>query len=359
MHGQYDFLQDPAFQGTTFEWDTVVPRRPVAPLAQLPAPHVHQRAWARTATSATACSASTTGKPWKPKDLGNPVYALLLATFFQYGVMLHDLEVEQHRQGQASSGPTPPSCAEEMARKLGSQTLKDYVLWPLLTGPSAPLTFAGNAVANLARNLWSFTIIFCGHFPDGVATFTEEEAADESRGGWYLRQLLGSANIERRPAVPPDERQPQPPDRAPPVPRHPGPPLPGDGRRGPRDLRALRAAVQHRAASASSSARSCPRSCRLRPALVRHAAHAGVEQAPAASSPCRSGRHLRPAPGGRLTAPATATVRRLTGDGSEVDDGADAGGGADVVEAEVDVVERAAAGDQRRQVELAGLGQRR
>ena len=32
-----------------------------------------------------------------------------------------------------------------------------------------PLTFAGNAAANLLRNLWSFTIIFCGHFPDGVA----------------------------------------------------------------------------------------------------------------------------------------------------------------------------------------------
>ncbi|MCU1357509.1 MAG: fatty acid desaturase, partial [Acidimicrobiales bacterium] len=86
-----------------------------------------------------------------------------------------------------------------MAKKLGSQTLKDYVLWPLLTGPSAPLTFAGNAVANLARNLWSFSIIFCGHFPEGVATFTKEEAADETRGGWYLRQLLGSANIEGGP----------------------------------------------------------------------------------------------------------------------------------------------------------------
>ena len=54
-------------------------------------------------------------------------------------------------------------------RKVRRQTLKDYVLFPLLTGPSAPLTLAGNATANLMRNLWAFTIIFCGHFPDGVA----------------------------------------------------------------------------------------------------------------------------------------------------------------------------------------------
>ena len=47
----------------------------------------------------------------------------------------------------------------------------------------------------MARNLWAFTIIFCGHFPDGVAQFTEDEADGESRGHWYLRQLLGSANL--------------------------------------------------------------------------------------------------------------------------------------------------------------------
>ena len=49
--------------------------------------------------------------------------------------------------------------------------------------------------ANLVRNLWAFMIIFCGHFPDGTQEFTEEETENETRGQWYLRQLLGSANI--------------------------------------------------------------------------------------------------------------------------------------------------------------------
>ena len=69
------------------------------------------------------------------------------------------------------------------------------MLFPALSGPSFPLVLAGNATANLARNLWSFTIIFCGHFPDGTQEFTEEEAENESRGRWYFRQLLGSANL--------------------------------------------------------------------------------------------------------------------------------------------------------------------
>ena len=80
-------------------------------------------------------------------------------------------------------------------RKVRRQALKDYVLFPALTGPLFPLTFAGNATANLVRNIWAFNIIFCGHFPAGVATFTEEECEDETRGHWYYRQLLGSANI--------------------------------------------------------------------------------------------------------------------------------------------------------------------
>ena len=80
-------------------------------------------------------------------------------------------------------------------RKIRNQTLKDYLLFPALTGPLFPLTLAGNATANLVRNIWAFNIIFCGHFPAGVATFSQEECEDENRGHWYYRQLLGSANI--------------------------------------------------------------------------------------------------------------------------------------------------------------------
>src|ERR1035437_1397512 len=80
-------------------------------------------------------------------------------------------------------------------RKVRGQTLKDNVLFPLLSGPSLPFVLAGNATANVTRNLWAFTIIFCGHFPEGTQEFTEEETEDESRGEWYYRQMLGSANL--------------------------------------------------------------------------------------------------------------------------------------------------------------------
>jgi NADPH-dependent stearoyl-CoA 9-desaturase len=70
------------------------------------------------------------------------------------------------------------------------------VLFPMLAGPAAPLVFAGNLTANVTRNVWAFSVIFCGHFPDGTQTYEESVLETESRGGWYLRQVRGSANIE-------------------------------------------------------------------------------------------------------------------------------------------------------------------
>ena len=51
-------------------------------------------------------------------------------------------------------------------------------------------------MANLARNIWSHSVIMCGHFPEGVSTFEVSELDEtESRGQWYVRQMLGSADI--------------------------------------------------------------------------------------------------------------------------------------------------------------------
>ena len=89
-----------------------------------------------------------------------------------------------------------------------------------------------NAPPTSSRNLWSHAIIFCGHFPDQTYTFSQEETEDESRGGWYVRQLAGAANIEGGPFFHVCQRQPRLPGRAPPVPGHAVEPLRARSRRG-------------------------------------------------------------------------------------------------------------------------------
>ncbi len=193
MHGQYDWTGDERLNGKTFEWDTACPSDQWRHSHNY-MHHTHTNIVGKDRDIGYGILRMSEQQPWHPYYLGNPLYAALLATFFQYGVALHDLEVERIAGGEED----PQERHDKLRgvwRKVRGQTLKDYVLFPLLSGPSFPFVLAGNATANLARNLWAFTIIFCGHFPEGTHEFTEEETEDETRGEWYYRQLLGSANL--------------------------------------------------------------------------------------------------------------------------------------------------------------------
>ena len=183
MHGQYDWMKDPDLTSKGFEWDTSCPGDQWRHSHNY-MHHTHTNIVGKDRDIGYGVLRMSEDQRWHPYYLGNPLYATLLAIFFQYGVALHDLELERVGAGKASLGEKR-AMIRSISGKVHQQTLKDYVLFPLLTGPSAPFTLAGNATANLTRNVWAFTIIFCGHFPDGTHEFTEQETADETRGQWY------------------------------------------------------------------------------------------------------------------------------------------------------------------------------
>ncbi len=193
MHGQYDWMGDPGLNSRMYEWDTVCPSEQWK-YSHNYIHHTYTNILGKDRDIGYGILRMDEDQPWKPYYLGNPLYALGLMVFFQWGVLLHDLEVENIVSGKRSWKDTK-HLHRGMIRKVRSQTLKDYVLFPALTGPLLPLTLVGNATANLIRNIWTFNIIFCGHFPAGVESFSIEETEDETSGGWYYRQLLGSANI--------------------------------------------------------------------------------------------------------------------------------------------------------------------
>jgi len=193
MHGQYDWMNDPAVNGQAFEWDTACPAEQWRHSHNY-VHHTHTNILGKDRDIGYGILRMSEDQRWHPYYLGNPVYAVLLALLFQWGVALHDLEVERLHSGKESWGDKR-EMLQAIWRKGRRQALKDYVLFPLLAGPGAPFTFAGNLTANAVRNVWAFTIIFCGHFPEGTHEFTEEETEGETRGQWYFRQLLGSANL--------------------------------------------------------------------------------------------------------------------------------------------------------------------
>ena len=193
MHGQYDWMKDPRLDGKSFEWDTACPAEQWRHSHNY-MHHTHTNIVGKDRDLGYGVLRMSEDQRWNPYYLGNPLYAALLATFFQYGVALHDLETERIAAGETSFGEKR-EMLREIWRKVRAQTLKDYVLFPVLSGPSFPFVLAGNLTANLTRNLWAFTIIFCGHFPAGTHEFSEDQVERETRGEWYYRQLLGSANL--------------------------------------------------------------------------------------------------------------------------------------------------------------------
>jgi fatty acid desaturase len=191
MHGQYDWTHDPALNSQNFEWDTA------CPADQWRHSHNYMH---HTFTNVLDMDRDigygilrmSEEQRWTPYYLGNLAYATALMLLFEWGVAMHDLEMDQVLTGKQRLNT---KMLKEIGTKGGRQALKDYVIFPALAGPGAPFTFAGNFTANIVRNIWTFSIIFCGHFPDGVQEFAKEDAENETKGEWYLRQMLGSSNI--------------------------------------------------------------------------------------------------------------------------------------------------------------------
>ena len=193
MHGQWDWMRDPKLHSSTYDWDNVCPADEWK--------HSHNYRH-HTFTNIVGLDRDVgygilrmaADQPWKPVYLAQPLYNWVLAGLFQWGVAFHDLEFEEI--GKSKTREEAMQQYANILRKARKQVAKDYVVFPLLAGPFAPIVLSGNVSANLIRNLCAYMIIFCGHFTEDVEMFTEEVLENESRGHWYLRQILGSSNIE-------------------------------------------------------------------------------------------------------------------------------------------------------------------
>ncbi len=194
LHGQWDWMRDPKIHSTTWEWDHV------SPADQWKQSHneLHHRytnVVGKDNDLGYGIMRVDEDQPWHPMHLGQPLWNLINAMFFEYGIAAYDMELGDHLKQRKLKDPKFRAKARAVGRKIRRQVLKDYVVHPLLSGPSFLSTLAATFTANLLRNVWSHSVIMCGHFPNGVETFEKTSIEGETRGEWYLRQMLGSANI--------------------------------------------------------------------------------------------------------------------------------------------------------------------
>jgi NADPH-dependent stearoyl-CoA 9-desaturase len=199
IHGQWDWMADPQIHSSTWEWDLVCPADQWKHSHNV-VHHTWTNVMGKDRDVGYEILRVTDKQPWKPAHLLQPFYNTLLAFMFQWGVAMHDIDLGAIKRGEATFSDVRHKLAG-IGRKAAKQLTKDYVLWPMLAGPWFLPVLLANLVANMMRNPWTYAVIFCGHFPDGAQVFTEAQIEGETRGRWYLRQILGSCNIEGGPLL--------------------------------------------------------------------------------------------------------------------------------------------------------------
>jgi len=194
MHGQYDWTGDPELRGDTFEWDMACASDQWRHYHNFEH-HTFTNIFGKDRDIGYALVRITPEQSWHPVCLGQTVGAALMALNFQWGIGTHDLRIDDTVRGEQSLAELGRR-SRPFLEKAAWQLFKDYGLYPALAGLNAPRVVAGNLLANMMRNLWSFAVIFCGHFPEGARIYSAEETEHETRGQWYARQVNGSANLE-------------------------------------------------------------------------------------------------------------------------------------------------------------------
>ena len=204
MHGQWDWMNDPEIHSSTWEWDMSGASKHWRFTHNF-MHHKYTNILGMDDDVGYGVIRVTRDAKWKPFNLyGNLLFNTLLAIGFEWGVGLQHLELGKISKGRDDRKATLAR-VREFGVKAGHQVAKDYVVWPALTslspGATYKSTLKANAVANVIRNVWANAVIFCGHFPDGAEKFTKTDMVGETKGQWYLRQMLGSANFEAGPAL--------------------------------------------------------------------------------------------------------------------------------------------------------------
>ena len=194
MHGQYDWMGDPALNSKTFDWDTANLNEQWKRTHNYEH-HTYTNVLGRDHDIGYGLLRMSAQQKWEPRFLANPLLAVILHTFFQHFVAIQNLKLEDYYVYKTKTREQVKAEFKPMWKKMRKQLAKDYVLFPVLAGPFAPLVLVGNALANLARNVWACAVIFNGHFPEDVEQYPASVLENETRGQWYVRQLLGSANF--------------------------------------------------------------------------------------------------------------------------------------------------------------------
>ncbi|TAK96967.1 MAG: acyl-CoA desaturase [Aquabacterium sp.] len=203
MHGQFNFMNDPRFHGDTFEWDNTCPKEEWRHAHNF-VHHTYTNVIGKDRDFGYGMLRLSSDLRWSWLHPFQLALTALLALFFEWFVAIHDMQIDKVVIGRRKWSDVRPQWLLVRA-KIWKVIRRDYIGWPLVglavgacfghAVDTAMAVLAGHVVGNLIRNVWAWAIIFCGHFTEDIYTFSRESIEGETKGQWYLRQILGSSNI--------------------------------------------------------------------------------------------------------------------------------------------------------------------
>src|SRR5687768_4400271 len=103
IHGQYDFMNDPALAGAHYEWDTSCPASSWRHGHNY-LHHTFTNLVGKDRDVGYGLLRVADEQPWNPLNLCQPLYAMGLMVAFEAGIALHDLELDNVLTGRKSIG---------------------------------------------------------------------------------------------------------------------------------------------------------------------------------------------------------------------------------------------------------------
>jgi linoleoyl-CoA desaturase len=143
--------------------------------------------------------------PWSAHHLLQITQFFITAPFFSWWLNLYFTGLGDLLRPKGANGYRDILPDRKVGTVLRAATLSlsklipyfcyEYVLWPVLAGPLWWKVMAGNALADVMRNIYTAASIYAGHFGEDVEYY-DKSFRTRGRGEWYKAQIEATHNYQ-------------------------------------------------------------------------------------------------------------------------------------------------------------------
>ena len=131
LHGQWDWMRDPKIHSSTWDWDHASPPEQWK-RAHNQTHHTYTNILGHDNDLGYGIMRVDERQQWRPRHLVQPVWNLVTACIFEYGIAMFDLDLGEHIRDKRKMSPEKKVEVRAALNKARRQLTKDFVIFPAL-----------------------------------------------------------------------------------------------------------------------------------------------------------------------------------------------------------------------------------